>query len=451
MLAPNGAFTPTPAVSHAIVQHNRSFMQGADAVQHSARADGIIVTPSHNPPRDGGIKYNPPHGGPAEEPITRQIESAANAYLAAGLKGVRRLPCARALAASTTHHFDYRTQYIDGLVEVIDLQAIRDAKLHMGVDPMGGAGVGYWPVIAERWGLDLTVVNELVDPTFGFMTLDWDGQIRMDPASPYAMRRLIGMKDRFDIAFACDTDHDRHGIVTSRDGLLPPNHSLSAAVDYLFQHRPQWGAHTGVGTTVVTTQLVKRVAARLQRKVFETPVGFKWFAAGLLAGDLGLAGEESAGASLLRRDGMAWTTDKDGIAAALLAAETTAVMQRDPGVLYGELTAALGAPVAKTALALATPDRKQRLAAARVTQIRARSLAGEKVDAVLTHAPGNGAPIGGFKLSAASGWVAARPSGTENLIKLYAESFLGQAHLQALLADAQAVVDDLTGSAQAPT
>ena len=437
MLATNDDYTPTPAVSHAIVNHNRS--GGA------SRADGIVITPSHNPPRDGGFKYNPPHGGPAGDDVTGRIQAAANTYLKASLQGVRRMPHAQALKATTTHRHDYRAHYVGELDQVINLDAIRDARLHMGVDPMGGAGVHYWGAIAERWRLDLTVVSEVVDPTFRFMPLDWDGQIRMDPSSPFALQRLIALKDRFDIAFACDTDHDRHGIVTPTQGLLPPNHYLCVAIDHLFRHRPQWGAQAAVGKTVVSTALIDRVAACLGRKLFEVPVGFKWFAAGLLDGSLGFAGEESAGASFLRRDGSVWATDKDGITAALLSAEITAVKGRDPGALYADLAAKLGSPVARLVEAAATPAQKQRLAALSPQRVISTELAGERIESVLTHAPGDGAAIGGIKVSAASGWFAARPSGTEAIYKIYAESFRGAEHLQTLLREAQAMVDFAIG------
>jgi phosphoglucomutase len=437
MLATNDEFTPTPAVSHAIVCHNRT--GGA------ARADGIVITPSHNPPRDGGFKYNPPHGGPAGDAVTGPIQAAANAYLERGLQGVRRMPHAQALKAATTHRHDYRANYVADLGHVLDLDAIRNAKVRMGVDPMGGAGVHYWAAIAERWRLDLSVVSEVVDPTFGFMTLDWDGQIRMDPSSPYAMQRLIALKDRYDIAFACDTDHDRHGIVTPTQGLLPPNHYLCVAIDHLFRHRPHWRAQAAIGKTVVSTALINRVAAGLGRKVVEVPVGFKWFAQGLLDGSLGFAGEESAGAAFSRRDGSVWTTDKDGIIAALLAAEITAVAGRDPGALYADLAARLGNPVARLVEAAATPAQKQRLAALSPQQVTSTELAGEKIESILTRAPGNDAAIAGIKVSTAGGWFAARPSGTEDIYKIYAESFRDAAHLQALLQQAQAMVDVVIG------
>ena len=433
ILAPDGEFTPTPAVSHAIVCFNRGGNAG--------RADGIVVTPSHNPPRDGGFKYNPPHGGPAGDDITGPIQAAANHLLETGLKDVLRMPHAQALRAASTHRHDYLAAYVADLGNVIDMDAIRASKIRMGVDPLGGAGVHYWPAIAERWKLDLTVVSEVVDPTFAFMTLDWDGQIRMDPSSRYAMQRLIAIKNRFDIAFACDTDHDRHGIVTPGAGLLAPNHYLSVAIDYLLRHRPQWGTQAAVGKTVVSTQLIERVAQRLGRRLFDVPVGFKWFSQGLLDGSLGFAGEESAGAAFLRRDGSPWTTDKDGITAALLAAEITARSGRDPGELYAQLAGALGSPVADRVEAAATPQQKGRLAALSPQQIKADSLAGEKIVSVLSTAPGNGAPIGGIKVSAASGWYAARPSGTEDIYKIYAESFRDADHLQRILREAQATVD----------
>lgn len=441
MLARGGEFTPTPAVSHAILQHNRS--------GQSARADGIVVTPSHNPPRDGGFKYNPPHGGPAGEDITKVVQAAANHYLERHLEGVQRMPHAQALRAPTTHQHDYLARYVDDLGGVIDMDVIRNAKVRMGVDPLGGAGVHYWAAIAERWQLDLQVVSEVVDPTFAFMTLDWDGQIRMDPSSRYAMERLIAIKDRFDIAFACDTDHDRHGIVTPGSGLLAPNHYLSVAIDYLFRHRPQWSAQAAVGKTVVSTQLIDRVAARLGRSLLEVPVGFKWFSQGLLEGSLGFGGEESAGAAFLRRDGTVWTTDKDGITAALLAAEITARTGQDPGALYLALAQELGSPAADRVEAPANAQQKNQLAALSPDQITATELAGEKISAVLSNAPGNGAPIGGIKVCAASGWYAARPSGTEDIYKIYAESFQGTEQLQQILHEAQATVDAALAPVQA--
>lgn len=433
VLAARDEFTPTPAISHAIVKHNRCGT--------GTRADGIVVTPSHNPPRDGGFKYNPPHGGPAGQEVTGAIQAAANAFLDSGLHGVLRMPHAQALRAATTHHQNLLDDYVEDLADVIDMEAIRRAQVCIGVDPMGGAGVHYWSVIADRWQIDLTVVSEQVDPTFAFMTLDWDGQIRMDPSSGYAMQRLIAIKARFDIAFACDTDHDRHGIVTSSAGLLPSNHYLCVATDYLFRHRPQWDERSAIGKTMVSTQLIDHVAQRLGRKVFEVPVGFKWFSAGLCDGSLGFAGEESAGATFLQRDGSVWTTDKDGITAALLAAEITAVTGRDPGALYADLAEEGGSPVAQLVEAAATPAQKQYLAALLPQQFTATELAGERIESVLTHAPGNGAPLGGIKVSTASGWFAARPSGTEAVYKIYAESFRGPQHLQMLMYEAQAMVD----------
>ena len=433
MLATGDEYTPTPAVSHAILTHNRGRTSGL--------ADGIVVTPSHNPPEDGGFKYNPPNGGPAGQDITGWIQATANGLLEQGLNGVERVGYERALAAATTHRHDYLDAYVADLGNVIDMEAIRAAKVRIGVDPLGGAGVHYWGRIAERYRLDLNVVSETVDPTFRFMTLDWDGRIRMDPSSPYAMQRLLEIKDRFDIAFGCDTDHDRHGIVTPQAGLLPTNHYLSVAIDYLFSHRPQWGADAAVGTTVVSTRLIDRVAARLGRALYEAPVGFKWFADGLQGGSLGFAGEESAGASFLRRDGSVWTTDKDGMTAALLAAEITARCGSDPGRLYRKLASELGDPVADRVEARATPQQKKQLAALAPEDIATGDLAGEKIEAILDKAPGNGAAIGGIKVISASGWFAARPSGTEDIYKIYAESFSGPAHLARILKEAQAIVD----------
>jgi phosphoglucomutase len=433
MLATNDEYTPTPAISHAILTYNRGRSAGL--------ADGIVITPSHNPPRDGGYKYNPPNGGPADQKITDWIEAAANRYLEAELRGIRRISYTHALHAGTTHRHDYLVGYVADLGSVIDMDAIRDARIRMGVDPLGGAGVHYWAAIAEHYKLDLTVVSETVDSRFAFMTLDWDGQIRMDPSSSYAMQRLINIKDRFQIAFACDTDHDRHGIVTPGAGLLPPNHYLSVAIDYLFRHRPQWGAHAAVGKTVVSTGLIDRVTAKLERRLYEVPVGFKWFSSGLLDGSLGFGGEESAGATFLRRDGSVWTTDKDGIIAALLSAEITARMGRDPGALYVDLANELGNPVADRVQVTATAKQKQELAALSSRDVTATELAGEKIDSIIDHAPGDDAPIGGIKVSAASGWFAARPSGTEGIYKIYAESFRGPEQLQQILKEAQVTVD----------
>jgi len=446
MLAVNDEFTPTPAVSHAIVAYNR----GRDARQDTGLADGIVVTPSHNPPRDGGFKYNPPHGGPAGQEITGWIEAEANRLLEAQLEGLRRIPYAQALQADTTHRHDLLTAYVGDLGNVIDMDVIRAMKVRMGGDPLGGAGVHYWPVIAERYRLDLTVVSEVVDPTFGFMTLDWDGKIRMDPSSPFAMQRLVDMSNRFDVAFACDTDHDRHGIVTPAAGLLAPDHYLAVAIDYLFQHRPDWGRQAAVGKTVVSSRLIDRLASRLGRQLVEVPVGFKWFAAGLQSGALGFAGEESAGASFLRRDGSVWTTDKDGITAALLAAEITARTGCDPGQRYAALADEFGNPVAKRVEASATAQQKNQLAALSPHQIASTELAGERIESILSHAPGNDAPIGGIKVNTSNGWFAARPSGTEDIYKIYAESFAGSEHLQRILQEAQAIVDAAVTPASSP-
>ena len=437
MLALNDEYTPTPAVSHAILGHNRGRLRSGD----TSLADGIVVTPSHNPPRDGGFKYNPPHGGPAGHEITNWIEAEANRFLLAHLEGVKRIPHAEALQAATTHRHDFLNAYVGDLGNVVDMEVIREAKVRMGVDPMGGAGVHYWAAIAERYRLDLTVISEVVDPTFAFMPLDWDGKIRMDPSSPYAMQRLVDMKSRFDIAFACDTDHDRHGIVTPGAGLLAPDHYLAAAIDYLFQHRPDWDPSAAVGKTVVSSRLIDRLTARLGRQLVEVPVGFKWFAGGLQSGALGFAGEESAGATFLRRDGSAWTTDKDGIAAALLSAEISARTGRDPGERYATLADEFGGPVARRGEVPATAQQKAQLAAFAPQQITATELAGERIESILSHAPGNGEPIGGIKVNTASGWFAARPSGTENIYKIYTESFVGAEHLQRLLQEAQAIVD----------
>jgi phosphoglucomutase len=439
MLAEKDEYTPTPVVSHAILTYNRGRKIGL--------ADGIVITPSHNPPHDGGFKYNPPNGGPAERVVTDWIEAKANGFLENGLRGVKRVPFEKALRASTTHRHDYLDAYVSDLGSVIDMDAIRGAKISLGVDPLGGAGVHYWGPIAERYGLNLTVVNEAVDPTFRFMTVDWDGQIRMDPSSPYAMQRLIDLKDRFKIAFACDTDHDRHGIVTRSAGLLPPNHYLAVAIFYLFQHRPKWRTETAVGKTVVSSQMIDRVTAKLGRKLYEVPVGFKWFVDGLLDGSLGFGGEESAGASFVRRDGSVWTTDKDGIVPALLAAEITARTDRGPGEIYHELAREFGEPVYDRVEAPATPEQKELLERLSAQQVRLTDLAGEKIRTILTHAPGNGASIGGLKVIAESGWFAARPSGTEDIYKIYAESFRGADHLHRVLEEAQIIVNDALAAA----
>jgi phosphoglucomutase len=434
MISEREEYTPTPAVSHAILTYNRGRKTGL--------ADGIVITPSHNPPEAGGFKYNPPEGGPGEPAVTGWIEAKANECLKNRLKDVRRIVFERALGASTTHPHDYLHAYVNDLGGVIDMDAIRGSQIGLGVDPLGGAGVHYWGPIAERYGLNLTIVNDTVDPTFRFMTVDWDGRIRMDPSSPYAMQRLINLKDRFDIAFACDTDHDRHGVVTRSGGLLQPNHYLSVAIEYLFQHRPKWRADAAVGKTLVSSQMIDRVTARLGRKLYEVPVGFKWFVDGLLDGSLGFGGEESAGASFLRLDGTVWVTDKDGIAPALLSAEITARIGQDPGEIYRDLTREFGEPVYDRVDASATPEQKKALGRLSPEQIRFTDLAGEKIRTLLTHAPGNGASIGGIKVIAENGWFAARPSGTENIYKIYAESFRGEEHLRRILDEAQTIVDE---------
>ncbi|SCY21010.1 phosphoglucomutase (alpha-D-glucose-1,6-bisphosphate-dependent) [Nitrosospira sp. Nsp13] len=439
MLSTNGEYTPTPAVSHAILTYNRGRTKGL--------SDGIVITPSHNPPESGGFKYNPPHGGPAGVEITALIESMSNEFLKNGLDGVKRQRFEEALHAPTTHRYDFLNTYVNDLGQVIDMDAIRGANIRMGVDPLGGAGVHYWGAIAERYGLNLTVVNEAVDPTFRFMTLDWDGRIRMDPSSPYAMHGLIDLKDQFDIAFACDTDHDRHGIVTRSMGLLPADHYLSVGIHYLFRHRPVWNGNVAVGKTVVSSQMIDRITAKLGRRLYEVPVGFKWFVEGLHEGFLGFCGEESAGASFLRLDGTAWTTDKDGITPALLSAEITARMGRDPGELYQELEREFGKSVSERVDAPATPEQKKILARLSPQQIRSADLAGEKIETVLTHAPGNDAPIGGIKVIARNGWFAARPSGTEDIYKVYAESFSGVDHLHRILEEAQTIVADALATA----
>ena len=432
MIAHGDEYTPTPVLSHAILTYNRG--------RKSGLADGIVITPSHNPPHDGGFKYNPPNGGPAAGSITGWIEARANELLESGLSGVKRVPYEKALHAATTHRHDFLDAYISDLANVIDMEAIRGSKISLGVDPLGGAGVHYWSPIAERYGLNLTVVSDAVDPTFRFMTRDWDGQIRMDPSSPYAMRRLIGLKDRFEVAFACDTDHDRHGIVTRSAGLLPPNHYLSVAILYLFQHRPKWSASAAVGKTVVSSQMIDRVTAKVGRKLYEVPVGFKWFVDGLLDGSLGFGGEESAGASFIRMDGGVWTTDKDGIVPALLSAEITARMNRDPGELYRDLVREFGESFYDRVEAPATPAQKEMLGRLSPQQVSSADLAGEKIQAILTNAPGNDASIGGLKVIAKSGWFAARPSGTEDIYKIYAESFRDADHLRRIEEEAQAIV-----------
>lgn len=437
MLAEGDEFTPTPAISHAILTYNRG---------RTARlADGIVITPSHNPPTEGGFKYNPPNGGPADQKITSWIEAKGNEILENKLAAVKRVSYEKACAAPTTHRHNYLQAYVEDLINVVDMEAIKRSEITLGVDPLGGAGVHYWRAIKERYGIDLDVVNETVDPTFSFMTMDWDGKIRMDPSSPYAMQALIGLKDRFDIAFACDTDHDRHGIVTKSSGLLPPNHYLSTAIHYLFQHRPRWRPDLAIGKTVVSSQMIDRVASDLEKRLYEVPVGFKWFAEGLHDGTLGFVGEESAGASFLRFDGTVWTTDKDGIILALLAAEITAKTGRDPGQLYEGLTRQFGKPYYDRIDAPATPKQKELLKKLSPQQISSSTLAGEPILSTLTEAPGNGAPIGGVKVVAENGWFAARPSGTENLYKIYAESFRSQSHLDEIIQEAQGIVSQALG------
>jgi len=437
MIAVGDEYTPTPAVSHAILMYNQGRTKGL--------ADGIIITPSHNPPDDGGFKYNPPNGGPAETDITKWIESTANGFLENKLSDVKRTPFERALKASTTHRHDYLNNYVNDLGNVLDMDAIRGGSAKLGVDPLGGAGVHYWGPIVEKYKLNLTVTNKLVDPTFRFMTIDHDGKIRMDPSSPYAMRSLLDKKDQFDVAFACDTDHDRHGIVTKHAGLLPPNHYLCVCIDYLFRNRPGWDAKAAVGKTVVSSALIDRVTKQAGRNLYEVPVGFKYFVEGLVNGSLGFVGEESAGAAFLRRDGKVWTTDKDGFIPALLSAEIMAKTGRDPGEIYEELTKKLGDPVYDRIDAKATTAQKKALGQLNPAQIQQKEMAGEPIKSMLTNAPGNNAGIGGLKVSTDNGWFAARPSGTEEIYKIYAESFLGKDHLQRILGDAQNIVDKAIG------
>ncbi len=433
MLAEGDEFTPTPAVSLAVLTFNRG--------RTSALADGIVITPSHNPPDSGGFKYNGCNGGPADSLATAWIEASANDYLRRAMQGVKRIPIGQALRAATTHRYDYLGAYVKQLDQVIDMVAIRDAGIRLGVDPLGGAGVHYWERIGAHYGLNLSVISKVVDPTFGFMSVDWDGRIRMDPSSKYAMGRLIGVRDDFDIAFACDTDHDRHGIVTPGAGLMPANNYLSVAIDYLFRHRPHWSRDAAVGKTVVSSQMIDRISTRLGRPLYEVPVGFKWFAAGLCDGSLGFGGEESAGASFLRRDGTVWTTDKDGLVPGLLAGEIMARTGRDPAEQYRRLTLDLGDPVSDRVEAPATPEQKRMLSALSPRQVECTELAGELIQSVLTKAPGNGASIGGLKVVAAGCWFAARPSGTEDIYKIYAESFHGADHLRRIVQEAQTIVD----------
>ena len=439
MVDADQGYTPTPVVSHAILTYNRGREQGL--------ADGIVITPSHNPPRYGGFKYNPPNGGPAETQVTKWIEQQANAFLADGLKGVKRVPFERACKASTTHKHGFLDAYVNDLPAVVDMQIIKDSRVHLGADPLGGASVAYYDAIADRYGLNMEIVNHSVDPTFRFMTVDWDGQIRMDPSSIYAMVSMIDLKDRFAVAFGSDTDADRHGIVSHSQGLLPPNNYLAVAIAYLFANRPQWPESVAVGKTLVSSSMIDRVAARLKRQLVEVPVGFKWFVDGLIDGSLGFGGEESAGATFLRRDGSVWTTDKDGIIPNLLAAEITARTGKDPGEHYQELTAEFGTPFYTRIDAPATPEQKAQLAKLSPAAVKESELAGEPITAKLTNAPGNNAPIGGLKVTAANGWFAARPSGTENIYKIYAESFKDKHHLDAIIKEAQGIVNNaLAGS-----
>lgn len=440
MIDDRDGYTPTPVVSHAILNYNRN--------RKTALADGIVITPSHNPPEDGGFKYNPPHGGPANTSVTKWIEEQANSLLADKLRGIARVSYERALNAATTRRYNYLNNYVSDLESVIDMDVMRGSRLKIGVDPLGGAGIAYWQPIADRYNLDLTIVNDVVDPTFRFMTVDWDGKIRMDCSSPYAMAGLIKLKNRFDIAFANDPDSDRHGIVTRSAGLLNPNHFLAAAIFYLFNHRPDWSEKSAIGKTLVSSGMIDRVAARLNRRLLEVPVGFKWFVDGLLDGSLGFGGEESAGASFLRRDGTVWTTDKDGIIMNLLAAEMTAKTGRDPGELYRELTHEFGDPVYERIDAPATIAQKAILQKLSPDQIKSSELAGEKITAKLTTAPGNGAAIGGLKVTTENGWFAARPSGTENVYKIYAESFRDAAHLKRIQNEAQLLVSEILTSQQ---
>ncbi|MDX2253161.1 MAG: phosphoglucomutase (alpha-D-glucose-1,6-bisphosphate-dependent), partial [Nitrospira sp.] len=429
MIDNDGGYTPTPVISHAILSHNRD--------RTSDLADGIVITPSHNPPEDGGIKYNPPQGGPADTAVTKWIEDRANGLLAKELVGVHRVSTEATRRARTIHRHDYMTAYVGDLGNVIDMDVLRSAKLKLGIDPLGGSGIAYWVPIAERYGLNIEIVNPAVDPTFRFMPLDWDGRIRMDCSSPFAMANLIALKDRFDVAFGNDADNDRHGIIT-RSGLMNPNHYLAVSIAYLFANRPGWNANAGIGKTLVSSSLIDRVAAKLKRTLVEVPVGFKWFVSGLLNGSLGFGGEESAGASFLRRDGTVWSTDKDGIIMDLLAAEMMAKTGKDPAQLYRELTVELGEPVYERIDAPATPEQKTVLSRLSPDQVNATTLAGDKITAMLTKAPGNGAAIGGLKVVTAQGWFAARPSGTEDVYKLYAESFRGREHLKRIQEEAQA-------------
>jgi phosphoglucomutase len=439
MIDEHEGYTPTPVISHAILTYNKNRTSGL--------ADGVVITPSHNPPEDGGFKYNPPNGGPADTAITTWIENAANTFLEQNLGGVRRLPYESARGSSYVHRHDYIGPYIADLANVVDMKAIRSSGVKIGIDPLGGASVTFWPAIIERYGIAATVVNDAVDPTFRFMTVDWDGKIRMDCSSPYAMTRLIGMRDKFDVAFANDTDADRHGIVTRSSGLMNPNHYLAAAISYLYENRPEWSKGCGIGKTMVSSGIIDRVAAKLKRRLVEVPVGFKWFVDGLIEGSLGFGGEESAGASFLRRDGSVWTSDKDGIIPGLLAAEITARTKRDPGELYSRLTHDLGVPFYERIDAPATTEQKELLKKLSADQIGIKELAGEPVRAKLTSAPGNGASFGGIKVIAENGWFAARPSGTEDVYKIYAESFRSKDHLKQIQQQAQDAISRIFAKA----
>jgi len=430
-------YTPTPAVSHAILTFNKG--------RKTNLADGIVITPSHNPPEDGGFKYNPPHGGPAGSDATSWIEKKANAILENNLKEVKKVTFEKALKAPTTHRYDYISSYVNDLSNVLDTDLLRDSHIKMGVHPLGGAGVKYWDAIAEKYKLNLNVISDEVDFTFRFMTLDWDGKVRMDPSSPYAMQSLIDLKSKYDIAFACDTDHDRHGIVTKSGGLMQPNHYLAVMIDYLFQHRTNWSKNAAIGKTLVSSNMIDLIAAKLGRKVMEVPVGFKWFVDGLIDGSLGFVGEESAGASFLRKDGSVWTTDKDGIIPALLSAEITAKTGNDPSQIYNQFTKEFGSPVYDRIDAPATPEQKSALAKLSPSQVKSTELAGDKIDLMLTEAPGNGAALGGLKVVSKNGWFAARPSGTENIYKIYAESFLGESHLRSIQEEAKVIVGKAVG------
>jgi phosphoglucomutase len=429
------AYTPTPALSHAILRYNEDRITDL--------ADGIVITPSHNPPEDGGFKYNPPTGGPAETAATNWIQNRANEFIAARLQGVKRIPYTRALAAHTTQRHDFLTAYVDDLANVIDFDPLQNSHLKLAVDPLGGAGVFYWPRIIDQYNLSAELLNPYVDPTFRFMTCDWDSKIRMDCSSPNAMASVIAKSKQagYDVTWACDTDHDRHGIVAKSAGLLNPNHYLAVAIQYLFTHRPDWAAHVGIGKTLVSSSMIDRVAKGLNRPMLEVPVGFKWFVDGLIDGSLGFVGEESAGATFLRKNGKVWTTDKDGLILGLLSAEMTAVTGKDPGQLYAELTGKYGAPVYQRVDAAATKEQKAKLAKLSPSQVTVTSLAGDKITAILTEAPGNHAPIGGLKVTTDEGWFAARPSGTEDVYKIYAESFKGEDHLKQIQAEAQKLVN----------